>query len=64
MMSDPRVAARLTFRPLPRQGLALGVTYVKAGFSTVKYLILGLVFVLVTPVGIAIGIAVGTTYNR
>ena len=46
------------------QGVALGVTYIKAGFSTVKYLLLGLAFVLVTPIGIAIGIGVGTGYNR
>ena len=46
------------------QGLALGVTYVKAGFSTLKYLVLGFAFVIVTPIGIAIGIAVGSSYNR
>ena len=51
-------------RPRATQGVALGVTYIKAGFSTVKYLLLGLAFVLVTPIGIAIGIGVGTSYNR
>ena len=46
------------------QGVALGVSYVKAGFGTAKYLLLGLAFALVTPVGIAIGVGVGSSYNR
>ncbi len=51
------------FSLLPCRGWR-GVTYVKAGFSTLKYLVLGFAFVIVTPIGIAIGIAVGSSYNR
>ena len=46
------------------QGLALGVTYIKAKFSTLRYLLFGFAFVVVTPIGVAIGIAVGSSYNR
>ena len=55
-------SGRLRFPIAAVQGLALGVTYVKAGFSTLKYLVLGVAFVIVTPIGIAIGI--GSSYNR
>jgi hypothetical protein len=46
------------------QGVALGVTYIKAKLSTLRYLVFGIAFVLVTPIGVAIGIAVGSSYNR
>ncbi|KAK9865177.1 hypothetical protein WJX84_007285 [Apatococcus fuscideae] len=45
------------------EGLALGVLFVKAGYSRLRYLILGFLFVVVTPLGVAIGIGVSSTYN-
>ena len=38
------------------KGMALGATLVKAEYSLLMYTILGLMFVLVTPIGVAIGI--------
>ena len=38
------------------EGLALGCLFAKAGYSTFKYLCLAAAFILVTPLGVAIGI--------
>ena len=44
------------------EGLALGVTFVKAEYSVVRYTLFGLLFLLITPIGIAIGMGVGSSY--
>ena len=43
--------------------LALGTTFIRANFSNLKYILYLIVFILVTPVGIAIGIGVGSSYR-
>ena len=45
------------------EGLALGVLFVKAGYSRMRYLILGALFVIITPIGVSIGIGVSSSYN-
>ena len=45
------------------EGLALGVLFVKAGYSKTKYILLAAAFVVVTPLGVAIGIGVHSSYN-
>ena len=45
------------------EGLALGVLFVKAGLSRMRYALMALAFVFVTPLGVAIGIAVSSGYN-
>ena len=45
------------------EGLALGVLFVKAGYSRLKYMVLAATFVVVTPLGVAIGIGVSNNYN-
>lgn len=45
------------------EGLALGVTFVKAEYSVLKYCLLGLLFLVITPLGIAIGMGVGNSYQ-
>ena len=45
------------------EGLALGVLFVKAGYSRWKYFLLAAAFVIVTPLGVAIGMAVSSDYN-
>jgi len=45
------------------EGLALGVLFVKAGYSRLKYMVLAAAFVFVTPLGVAIGIGVSNNYN-
>ena len=45
------------------EGLALGVLFMKAGYSKVKYALLAAAFIVVTPLGVAIGIAVSREYN-
>lgn len=45
------------------EGLALGSTFVKAKFGPIKYAVLSIIFVLITPIGIAIGLAVNASYN-
>lgn len=45
------------------EGVALGVLFVKAGYSKLRYLILGALFIIVTPLGVAIGIGVSSSYN-
>ena len=45
------------------EGVALGATFVNAGYSLVKYAILGIIFGLITPIGVAIGIGVGSAYQ-
>ena len=43
-------------------GLALGTAFVRAQFSTLKYVMFGIAFILVTPVGVAIGIGISRSY--
>ena len=43
------------------EGLAIGVMFTQAKYSTVRYWILGATFLFITPIGIAIGIAVGNS---
>ncbi|KAL3134350.1 hypothetical protein ABBQ38_006607 [Trebouxia sp. C0009 RCD-2024] len=45
------------------EGVALGVLFCKAGYSKLKYILLAAAFVLVTPIGVAIGIGVSSKYN-
>lgn len=45
------------------EGLALGVTFVRAEYSTLKYCFLGLLFLIITPLGIGIGMGVGSSYQ-
>ena len=45
------------------EGLALGVLFVKARYPPLKYFLLAAVFVVITPTGTAIGIALGQKYN-
>ena len=45
------------------EGVALGVLFCKAGYSKLKYILLAAAFVLVTPIGVAIGIGVSSNYN-
>lgn len=45
------------------EGLALGCLFVKAGYSRWKYVIFAAAFVIVTPLGVAIGIGVSSHYN-
>jgi len=45
------------------EGLALGVTFVKAEYSVMKYCLLGLLFLVITPLGIGIGMGVGNSYS-
>ncbi|KAK9812115.1 hypothetical protein WJX73_008188 [Symbiochloris irregularis] len=45
------------------EGLALGVLFVKAEYSRLKYIILAFCFVIVTPLGVGIGIGVSSGYN-
>eukprot|EP00850_Spirogloea_muscicola_P001157 SM000004S15027 [mRNA] locus=s4:846328:851794:- [translate_table: standard] len=57
----------LTFALLFHQGfegVALGAAFCKAGYNKLKYAIMGLLFALSTPVGIAIGISVSINYNK
>ena len=45
------------------EGLALGGALAAAKVSYLKLLVLGLLFALTTPVGIAIGMGIGNSYN-
>jgi zinc transporter 1/2/3 len=45
------------------EGLALGSSFVAARYGVLKYALLSAAFVLVTPVGVAIGLAVNASYN-
>ena len=45
------------------EGLALGVLFVKAGYGKLKYALLAAAFIVVTPIGVAIGIVVSSSYN-
>ena len=44
-------------------GLALGTAFVRAKFSTAKYLAFAAIFVLITPIGIAVGIGISKSYE-
>ncbi|KAK9817967.1 hypothetical protein WJX72_005078 [[Myrmecia] bisecta] len=46
------------------EGLALGTVFVKARYSSVKYWIAAVVFLLITPIGIAIGIGARSSYSE
>lgn len=48
--------------PQAFDGLALGSAFVRANFGWKKYCSLAVVFVLITPIGIAIGIGVSKSY--
>ena len=64
--SDPDTARALAVALCFHQaceGMALGATMVKAEYSVIKYAILGIIFVLVTPIGVAIGVGVGSAYQ-
>ena len=45
------------------EGLALGVLFIKGGLSRMRYALMALAFMFVTPLGVAIGIAVSSGYN-
>ena len=45
------------------EGFALGSTFVLARYSLLKYILLALAFIIITPVGIAIGTGVGASYQ-
>lgn len=42
------------------EGIVIGTMFIGAKFSAVKYTLLGLVYTFITPIGVAIGIAVGS----
>lgn len=44
-------------------GLALGTAFVKAKFSTARYITFACIFVMVTPIGIALGIGISQSYQ-
>lgn len=45
------------------EGLALGSQFMRAEFSKLKYTLLAVIFILITPLGVAIGIGVGNSYQ-
>lgn len=45
------------------EGLALGCLFIRAGYSRIKYVLFAAAFILVTPIGVAIGIGVSSNYN-
>lgn len=45
------------------EGLALGSTFINAQYSSLKYALFSAAFVMITPLGIAIGLAVNASYN-
>ena len=45
------------------EGLALGGTFVKAQYGTLKYTLLALCFIVITPLGVAIGAGIGSAYQ-
>ena len=45
------------------EGVALGSLFVRAEFTLRKYILLGVIFLLITPIGVAIGIGVGASYQ-
>ena len=45
------------------EGVALGTTMIKAHYSRLNYALCALLFVMITPIGIAIGTAVGASYQ-
>ena len=44
------------------EGIALGVLLINAGYNKLKYLCLAGAYIVVTPIGIAIGIGVNSSY--
>ncbi len=64
---DPDVARSLLIALCFHQGfegLAIGMAFMRAEYNKVKYLLFMLAFVLVTPLGISIGIGLSTSYNE
>lgn len=64
---DPDVARSLLIALSFHQGfegLAIGMAFMRAEYRKVKYLLFMLAFVLVTPIGISIGIGLSTSYNE
>ena len=45
------------------EGIALGSQFMRAEYSNVKYACLAIIFVLITPIGVAIGIGIGNSYQ-
>ena len=45
------------------EGLALGVLFVKAGYTPLKFMLLASAFIIVTPLGVASGIVISSKYN-
>lgn len=43
-------------------GLALGSAFINANFSKKRYIVFGVLFVLVNPIGIAIGMGISRSY--
>jgi hypothetical protein len=43
-------------------GLALGTAFARANFSSRRYTLFGVMFVLVTPLGIALGMGISKSY--
>lgn len=48
--------------PQAFDGLALGSAFVRANFGWKKYCAFAVIFVLITPIGIAIGMGISTSY--
>ncbi|CAL8469946.1 g9488 [Coccomyxa elongata] len=45
------------------EGLALGGSFVTAGYSRLKYGLMAAAFILVTPIGVAIGLGISSSFN-
>ncbi|BDA43961.1 Fe(2+) transport protein 1 [Coccomyxa sp. Obi] len=45
------------------EGLALGSSFVLAGYSRLKYGLMAAAFILITPIGIAIGLGISSSFN-
>lgn len=46
------------------EGISLGCTFIDAKYTRMKYLLLSMVYVVVTPIGIAIGLGIGNSYHE
>jgi len=45
------------------EGLALGSSFVSAGYNHLKYALLAGAFILITPIGTAIGLGISSSFN-
>lgn len=45
------------------EGLALGGSFVMAGYSRLKYGLMAAAFILITPIGVAIGLGISSSFN-